>query len=216
MQTLRNTLLIGAGLIAAAGLAGQAFAQQKTEQSAQMHQMTVRLPDGSLEVIRYSGDQPPVISFRGNPDAASSLIAAFDPFDDASPFADMERISAAMDREMAAMLNNAPLLAQWPDGADNLTKIDLSRLPPGAQGYTMISTTSGKGTCTRTMQYFSTGSGKPQVKTSSSGSCGTLRGSGATPAHAIAPQPSSKRQPSGIIEASYQPNSKTMRTAGLF
>ncbi|GAC1043547.1 hypothetical protein [Rhizobium sp. No.120] len=212
MQTLRNTLLIGAGLIAASGLAGQAFAQQK--QSIQMHQMTVRLPDGSLEMIRYSGNRPPVVTFPGDPDAA--FITAFDPFGDASSFAEMERISAAMDRETAAMLDNIRLSARSPDVSDNLMKVDLSGLPMGAKGYTMISTTSGKGTCTQTMEYFSSGRGKPQVKTTSSGNCGALQGSTAKPARAVSPQPTPKHLPSGMIEASYQPNPKTVGMAKAF
>jgi len=207
VQTLRNTLLIGAGLIAAAGLASQAFAQQKTEQATQMHQMTVRLPDGSLEMIRYSGNQPPVVTFPGDPDAA--LITAFDSFGDASPFAEMERISAAMDRETAAMLDNIRLFAHSPDASDNLMNVDLSRLPKGAKGYTMISTTSGKGTCTQITEYFNSGHSKPQVRTSSSGNCGALQGSTAKTARAPSPQPASKHLPSGVIEASYQPNPKT-------
>jgi len=214
--TLRNAFLVGAGLIAATGLASQAFAQQKIEQSTRTHQMTVRLPDGSLEMIRYSGSQPPAITFRDGSDPAFPLIAAFDPFGTASPFADMERISAAMDREAATMMNNPRLFAQWPDGADDLMKVDLSRLPAGARGYSMISTTSGKGTCTQTMEYFNSGNGKPQVKTSSSGRCGALQGSAIRPTHATTPQSSPKHLPSGVIEASYQPNSKTVRTAGLF
>ncbi|MGV1792837.1 hypothetical protein [Rhizobium sp. A37_96] len=216
MQTLRSAFLIGAGLIAAAGLASQALAQQQTRPPATRHQMTVRLPDGSLEVIRYSGDQPPAVEFRGASDPTSYTVTAFDPFDDASPFAEMQRISAEMDRETAAMFNNAQFLAQWPAGADNVMKIDLSRLPKGAQGYTMISTTSGKGTCTRITEYISSGSDKPQVRTSSSGNCDALQSPAAKRAHAIAPPPLSKHQSSGVIEASYRPNSKTIRTAGLF
>lgn len=216
MQTLRNAFLIGAGLIAATGLAGQALAQQKMEQSASSHQMTVHLPDGSLEIIRYSGNQPPTITFPGDPDAALRLFTTLDPFDAHSPFADMKRISAAMDRETAAMMSDARFFTPWPDGTDDLMKVDLSKLPKGAQGYTMISTTSGKGTCTRTMEYFSSGSGKPQIKRSSSGSCGTQQGSTAKPAHAIEPQSLPRDQPSNVIEASYQPNPKTMRTAALF
>lgn len=216
MQTLRSAFLIGAGLIAAAGLASQALAQQETRQPAIRHQMTVRLPDGSLEVIRYSGDQPPAAEFRGASDPTSYTVTAFDPFDDASPFAEMQRISAEMDRETAAMFNNAQFLAQWPAGADSVMKVDLSRLPKGAQGYTMISTTSSKGTCTRFMEYISSGSDKPQVRTSSSGNCNALQSPAAKRAHAIAPPPLSKHQSSGVIEASYRPNSKTIRTAGLF
>ncbi|OEC95555.1 MULTISPECIES: hypothetical protein [unclassified Rhizobium] len=212
MLTLRNAFLISAGLIIATGLASQAVAQQKIEQSANTHQMTVRLPDGSLELIRYSGAQPPTITFRDDP----ASMAGFSPFDDISPFADIERISAAMDREAAALMNDPRLFAPWPDGSDNLMKIDLSKLPAGVKGYTVISTTSGKGTCTQTVEYFSSGSGKPRVEKTSSGSCGPAQSPATRPAHAIAPQPSPSHQPSNVIQASFQPDTKTVRLAGLF
>ncbi len=216
MQSLSKAFLITAGLVAAAGLAGQAFAQQPIDRSTAMHRMTVRLPDGSLEVIRYSGDQPPAVTFQGDPDPAFPFAAALEPFDSASPFAEMDRISAAMDRETAAMLNDARYLTQRSANAGNLMNIDLSKLPKGAQAYTMISTTSGKGTCTRTTEYYSSGTGKPQVRTSSSGSCGMAQHSPAEPAHVIGPRPSPGHQPANVIEASYHPNSKAIKTAGLF
>ncbi|TXI09934.1 MAG: hypothetical protein E6Q76_04840 [Rhizobium sp.] len=210
MQT-RNIFLIGAGLIAAAACAGQAFAQPTSGQTSDMHQMRVRLPDGTLELIRYSGNRPPAVLFPNAPNA----VPASDALDDASPFADLERISAAMDRESAALLNDAPFLTRWPDG-DDLMHVDLSELPKGTQGYRMISTTSGKGTCTQTTEYFDRGGGKPEVKTSSSGNCGTLQGSPVKVVRSIAPHPAPKHQPPGVIEASYQPKSKSIRTAGLF
>ena len=50
-------------------------------------------------------------------------------------------------------------------------EITSGRLPPGATGYTVISTLSGSGVCTRTIQYHSTGHGQPQVLTRTSGQC---------------------------------------------
>lgn len=55
MKGLKTPLLIGAAAIAAIGLAGAAVAEIKHS-----HVMQVRLPDGTLEEIRYTGDTPPV------------------------------------------------------------------------------------------------------------------------------------------------------------
>ena len=54
MQKLRTLALIGAAVLAAAGLAGASAGEL-----ARTHILTVRLPDGSIEQIRYLGDRPP-------------------------------------------------------------------------------------------------------------------------------------------------------------
>jgi hypothetical protein len=61
--------------------------------------MTVALPDGGTAQIAYSGDIPPKVSFESDPfqEAAYGL----------APFSRLERISAAMDQEMNAWMNEA-------------------------------------------------------------------------------------------------------------
>jgi hypothetical protein len=151
VQKFRTLILAGAVTGAAAAIAGTAAAEP-----AKTHILTVRLPDGSLEKIRYTGDRPPVVDL-----APSAGDAAFLPvFDDFwSPFADLERMSSALD----GMAYGNP---------DGLFNIDLDRLPPGAQGYTMVSTLSGHGFCTRSTKYVSAGHGKPpRVETKTTGNC---------------------------------------------
>ena len=58
MQKFRTAALIGAVVLAAAGLAGASAGEL-----ARTHILTVRLPDGSIEQIRYLGDRPPQIRF---------------------------------------------------------------------------------------------------------------------------------------------------------
>src|SRR5579863_8308821 len=96
MRTLRTALLAGVAA-SAIGLSGAALAE-----SPQTHVMTVRLPDGGVEEIRYTGDVPPQIVFAAGPastDVFAPLPSFFGP---GSPFAALDRISAEMDRQAAA------------------------------------------------------------------------------------------------------------------
>ncbi|MDW6020745.1 hypothetical protein SAZ10_03110 [Mesorhizobium sp. BAC0120] len=146
MQKFRTLILAG---VAIAAIAGTAAAEP-----AKTHVLTVRLPDGSLEKIRYTGDQPPAVDIA--PAAGDAIfLPAFDDF--WSPFADLERMSAVFDR----------MTYGNPD-----RPFELDGLPPGVQGYTMVSTLSGHGLCTRTTRYFSVGNGRPpRVETKTSGNC---------------------------------------------
>jgi hypothetical protein len=221
VQTLRNVILISAGVIATVGFAGGAAARDRINQSQATHVMSVRLPDGSLERIRYAGDPPPEVRFERLPASPFAFMPVFDGFGPASPFADLERISAAMNRQAAAMLDEAGGLTL--SDPDDLMRIDFSHLPRGTRGYTVISTMSGDRACTRSLRYFNSGNGKPQVETSTSGDCGAMQGHAQKPAHAAAPRPAAKPRPSNVIEASYPgdpaartTNAGSYRMAGLF
>jgi hypothetical protein len=173
--------------------------------------MTVRLPDGSLEQIRYSGNQPPQVVFPRRHEQELPTLSAFDAFDADSPFADLDRISAAMDRETSAMLAQADALERMSSSPDNLIRTGFSTLPPGTEGYTVVSTMSGNNACTRTIRYFSSGKGKPQVETSSSGHCGAMQGSMRQAAHLPLAKPAIKKPQSKLIEASYHPNTRKLK-----
>ena len=102
MQKLRTLALIGAAVLAAAGLAGASAGEL-----ARTHILTVRLPDGSIEQIRYLGDPAPARS-------ALARRRCFSPGFEAvgmdSPFAALDRMSAEMDREAQAILNETARL----------------------------------------------------------------------------------------------------------
>ncbi|MGE5270637.1 MAG: hypothetical protein ACM3JG_13300 [Thiohalocapsa sp.] len=194
MRTLRNALFSG---VAAAALAasGAAFAQPRD-----VHFMTVRLPDGGLAQIRYTGNVAPQISFSEVPANDITLpVAALRPswpgwgFDSASPFAMMRRISAEMDREAAAMFRQADaLLAASPTG---LTEAVARNLPPGSTSYTVVSTMSGNGVCTQSVEITATGNGQPRVVRHSSGNCGAgaaLPGAGGGTINAPATVPTAR------------------------
>lgn len=168
MRTFRNALLAGVAGVAVA-LSGAAFAQSGND-----HVMTVRLPDGGLAQIRYSGSVAPRVTFGEAPSAtdlfAVPSLVEFG-FGPGSPFAAMERISAEMDREAAAMFRRADTLAATA-GSGQLTEAALRNMPPGSQSYTFVSTMSGNGVCSQSVEITSTGNGTPRVVRHSSGNCG--------------------------------------------
>lgn len=149
---MRKILVAGAAALALAGATGLARAQ-----SADTHVMTVRLPDGQIGQIRYTGNVPPQIVMAPAP-------VAF-----ASPFAMLERMSAIMDHEMAAMFQGMP--------GDPAPVPATQAVPPaGMQSYRMISTLSGSGVCTQTTRITFTGNGQPNVEQHSQGNCGSPAG----------------------------------------
>lgn len=196
---LRKAYLAATALVAAAGFAGLAAAH--VERS---HVMSVRLPDGSVEHIRYQGDQPPQIRLEAEP-AQVALLAPMAA--DFAPFAALEQISAAMDAQAAALLQQVeagPMMAF--DGASGPIAVDFGRLPPGASGFSMVSTSSGDGVCTRSVEYRSLGDGKaPQVVRHSSGDCASSAASPAVEQGApAAPVAASDRDDPHLVQAAFR------------
>src|SRR5579864_1152310 len=101
MRIVRTALSAGAAAVLLSATCGAAVAK-----GPQSHVMTVRLPGGGVEEIRYSGDVAPqvTVSPEGIPVSVAWPLAMFD--SDLS-FAGLDRISAAMDRQMNVMLRNA-------------------------------------------------------------------------------------------------------------
>ena len=146
MRTTRIAVLTGAAAILLAGYVGAARAQ-----SPETHVMTVRLPDGQLEQIRYTGNVAPTVI------VAPETMAAFTA--PADPFAMLERISAVMDRQEAAMLRTINSMAV-----------------PGGPGFGVLPVMSGPGVCMRSVQITYTGNGgAPHVVSHTAGDCGPAR-----------------------------------------
>jgi hypothetical protein len=153
-----------------AGVSGVAAAQ-----STRAHVMTVQLPGGGVAQIQYTGDVPPQVTVSdalvAAPTSFSPVFAAMPSmFGADSPFAMFDRISAEMDRQMAAMWRRAEMLsAQSPS---QLTEAAMRNLSAGSEGYSFVSTLSGNGVCVRSMQITSSGNGAvPKVVSHSSGNC---------------------------------------------
>ena len=195
MRTLQHTLL--AGIAAAAlGISGVASAQ-----SAKSHVMTVQLPDGGVAQIRYTGDVAPQVGFSETPRPVLAPVPLL--FGADSPFAMMERISAEMDRQSAAMLRQADaLMAQARSGQP--VDVALRNLPPGSQSYSFVSTLSGSGVCTQSVEITSQGNGQPpRVVRHSAGDCGPTAGGGAGSVNLPdTPMPAGRPE---IIETSVRP-----------
>ena len=175
MRPLRKAILAGAAAFALVAVAGLAAAEIKNA-----HLLEVRLPDGSLSQIQYVGDTPPTVSIAPPPMALSVHSPTSDPFGPESPFTEMERISQAMNRQAEEMLRAANAQTWQPGPGD--TQIDVGKLPSGAQRFSMVSTISENGVCTRSVQYRFLGDGKsPQVVTRTSGDCVADDGKRPTP-----------------------------------
>lgn len=174
MRMLKTSLLAGVAA-AAIGLAGAASAQ-----TGGVHVMTVQLPGGGVAQIQYTGNIAPRVSFGEAP----APIAAFAPmpafFGAGSPFATLDRISAEMDREAAAMFRQtAALAAEARSG--QLTEAAMRDLPPGSRSYSYVSTMSGNGVCSESVEITSQGNGAPpRVVSHRSGNCAGVAGPAGT------------------------------------
>jgi hypothetical protein len=174
MRTFSKALLAGVAAIAL-GVSGAAWAQ-----NADTHVMTVRLPEGGVAQIRYTGNVAPQVSVGQAPSPIEIYAPMPALFGVGSPFAEFDRISAEMDHQAAAMLRQAnALVAQARSG--QLTEAAIHNLPPGSQGYTFVSTMSGSGVCTRSVEITTPGNGAPpKVVSHSSGNCGPSGGTTGT------------------------------------
>jgi hypothetical protein len=174
MRVLQTALLAGAAAIAVSGLSGVAAARDLNT-----HVMTVQLPGGGVAEIRYTGDVPPPVVFSPAPTALGAFMPFGAVFGPASPFATLDRISAAMDREAASLIRQAEMLANAPAFAPNRPiETALGNLPPGTESYSMVSTWSGNGVCTQSVEITSPANGgRPRVLSRSAGNCGSAPGS---------------------------------------
>jgi hypothetical protein len=174
MRTYHKVLLGGA---AAALLAGSAaLAASKPV----VHHLSVLVPGYGVERIDYTGKAAPRVVLLPGADAWDSAAFA-SPF--AAPFGDFDRIaaqmdamSAQMDRQMAASLAQFRQLQAAPNG---VYRAGLTSLPPGTQSYSVVTTIVGNNVCTRSVRISSGGDGaKPQTISNSSGNCGDAAPSG--------------------------------------
>lgn len=169
MRTVQTPLLAGAAMIVFAGFA--------RAESPNTHTLTIHLPDGAVEEVRYSGDVPPEIYLRRGPafGAPPFLYSAFGPD---SPFAMLDRISQEMDRRAARLLEEAEAITarlKPPRAGEfigELIEAHAQSLPAGVQSYSFVSSFSGNGVCARSVEITSMGEGKePRVVSRSYGQC---------------------------------------------
>lgn len=159
----KSKTLLSVGLCAAAllGLASFAAAQGH----ARTHVMTVRLPDGSVEQIRYTGDIAPrvVVSAQAAPVVMANPVAA--PFDWNAPFALLDQVSAQMDRQSQAMMQELDALAMPGAGVAAFGG------PAFDQGLAFASSLTGKGVCGHSVEVTQSGGQAAAVVRRSWGDC---------------------------------------------
>jgi hypothetical protein len=176
---MRTSALILTGVaVALAGATAVAAAERVRE-----HVMTVLLPDGSVEHVRYTGDVAPQVLVR----PVSMLDAAFGPD---SPFAEMDRISAEMDRQADAMMRQVSAMASAQPGTPGAApQLAVMADAPAGATYSYVSTTTVNGkTCTTSVQSVSQGQGKaPQLLRQVSGDCASAMQRPTGPIPAVAP-----------------------------
>jgi len=186
MRTFSSALLVGAAALSL--VAVPAFAQT--------HVMTVSLPDGGTAQIEYTGNIPPRVVI-GNAPAPLPVFAAMPTiFGGESPFAMMQRISAEMDRQAAAMFRQVDAMTARAQSGQPI-EVGFGNVPPGTSGYSFVSTISSNGVCSRSVEITSTGNGDaPRVVSHRSGNCGpgapgstSARLPAATLPPAVAPKP---------------------------
>lgn len=170
VRSLHTAFAVGIAT-ALVGLSGPASAQ-----GSNTHVMTVRLPGGGTAQISYTGNAAPRVSVSDAPAPLAAFIPMRSFFGPGSPFAALERISAEMDREAAAMLRQADLLAAEARSGQ-LGEAALHGLPRGGESYSFVSTLSGSGVCSQSVEITSQGNGAPpRVVRHSSGNCTALPG----------------------------------------
>ena|SRR5579863_4025829 len=187
MRNLRTALLAGVAA-SAIGISGAALAQ-----TPQTHVMTVQLPGGGVAELHYTGNVPPQISFSDSAAPIEVFAPMPSPFGGPdSPFAMLERISAEMDRQAAAMFRQADALAAQARSGQ-LTEAAIGNLPPGSEGYSFLSTMSGNGVCTQSVEITSQGNGAPpRVVSHSSGNCGAAPDASGSISLPAAPVPANR------------------------
>lgn len=164
MRLITSSLLVGAAVL---GLG--AFAPPATGKEPATHQMTIQLPNGGSETIRYTGNVAPKVSFVQEPFAVAwpgPVTFGFDP-----SFAAFDRIAADMSRQMDAFWRQAQTMASW-SGSGNLSQASLQKQAPGSSTYSVVSQSFGDKVCTRMIQITSSpNGGEPKVVSRTSGNC---------------------------------------------
>jgi len=165
MRSLKTALGAGVAAVAGIGFCGLALAQ-----GPQVHTMTVTLPDGGVEQIQYTGSAPPQVTVSDAPATIFAAMPSF--FGPDSTFAQLERISAAMDRQADQMFQEAAALQS---GVAQPNLVAISEMPAGSREYSFVSTMNGDNVCSRSMVITSTGNGAaPHVVTHTSGNCSAV------------------------------------------
>jgi hypothetical protein len=161
------TVLAGVAAVAIAGSAALAAGN-----SLPLHHMTVRLPDSGSIDVAYAGNVPPRVTVDRSPfDVA---WPGFPDFSFGPSSAEIQRISADMERQMNTLMHQAQTSMRMaaPGSGSDLLAINAGDLPAGSMSYSFVSTSNGHTMCSRSVEVTKPANGaKPKVVTHSSGNC---------------------------------------------
>ena len=154
MRKALGLVLAGLGAVT---LTGAAIAA-----SRDTHMMNVPLPDGSVAHSNYVGSVAPKVTVSPAPLAGSW-----------APFGMFDRSAFDMQRQIDAMMRQIDSMARAPvAGVPGMNVASYGNMPAGAQSVTVVSTSNGAKTCTRTTEVTAQGAGKPpKVSTNITGDC---------------------------------------------
>ena len=154
MRPLIAFTVAGIAALALAGTSALAASAQTN-----LHEMTIRLPGGGVEHIEYSGNVAPQVTVGPAPAFAVAWPAPMAFWSDPA-FADLQRISADMNRQMDALFRQTQAFAAAPwTNPQGLYDISLGKLPAGSHF------------CSQSVQITMPAQGKPQVVSHQSGDC---------------------------------------------
>jgi hypothetical protein len=159
----KTTITLMAGALALAGTAAWAA-------SDNVHHMTVRLADGSVANIEYTGDVAPKVTIR---EGAPMSLADFAPMPGFAPFAGFQQIDAMMNAQMRAMQRQVNAMMAMPMmGANAPIEAAFGKMPAGSHF------------CAQSVRITTDANGKQNIERKTAGNCG----SGAASAPAQRPQ----------------------------
>ena len=145
-----------------AGLGAAAIAGAAVAASRDSHVMNVPLPDGSTARVEYVGEVAPKMTVVPVP---------------AAPFGMFDHSMFDMQRQIDTMMRQIDVMARSPmavTGTQGMNGAAYGNAPAGSQSVTVVSTSNGSKSCTRTTEVTSQGAGKPpKVVTNVSGDCDT-------------------------------------------
>jgi hypothetical protein len=144
-----------------AGLGAAAIAGAAVAATRDTHILNVPAPDGSTVRVEYVGDVAPKVTVVPGPAVV--------------PFRLFDRSAFDIQRQIDAMMRQVDTIAKMPvAGTPGLNVAAYGTAPAGSESVTVVSTSNGSKTCTRTTKVTAQGAGKPpKVVTNVSGDCGT-------------------------------------------
>ena len=158
--------------IALAGIAAAALAGTSIAANSQTHKMDVPLPDGGVVHVEYAGDVAPKVTVAPSQPGALWMQSAF------PEFGNFDRIFAQTNSQMRQIEQ----MARQPAGAPGMNIASYGSLPAGTSSISVVSTSNGSKSCTRTTEVTSQGAGKPpKVVTNVSGDCAGVSATTLTP-----------------------------------